>query len=153
MTMTMRSDLRRQQAKYWGFFFGLVLVQRLCIQYWSFFFFDKHLSPLCWFVLLLLCRLYCGLVFSTFSARMWPWVWFLILYVGIFFFLESVGGFALLRLPWAWQYVGRELKSSPYNMCVCNIITLSIHYKLNIITLFIKRMNITKVCYYHLYVK
>ena len=56
-----------------------------------YFFVDKHLSPLCWFVLLLLCRLYrlyWGLVFSAFSARTWPWFWFLILCV--FFCFENL---------------------------------------------------------------
>ena len=59
-----------------------------------YFFVDKHLSPLCWFVLLLLCRLYrlyWGLVFSAFSARTWTWFWFLILCVGFFFVLRIYG--------------------------------------------------------------
>ena len=50
-------------SEHWGFF-GLVLVQRLCIGF--FFFFDKHSIGICFAFALY--RLYWGLVFSAFSA-------------------------------------------------------------------------------------
>ena len=92
-----RGERRQRRRRLWGaiygdnklsigFFFWFGFGTEALYSVLEFFFFDKHLSPLCWFVLLLLCRLYWGLVFFAFSARMWSWVWFLILCVGIFFF-------------------------------------------------------------------